>query len=280
MMMRMLIALATVVLLAAPGPAVAQEDVEGSKDHPMLSRYPGYFINGYDAQDFAPHEFSLPDSTRNVEGRYWRIEYALKEDAKKAGPLQIGRNYLNALTPRGGVKLLEDFDAGGGTLTVRLPAAGKNIWVEVYVTNSGESYSLTIVEEAGLEQKVEFTAAELSRLLNEKGSVTLHGILFDTGKATIKPDSGAVLAQVGELLTADATLKLEIQGHTDNVGAKPANLKLSEDRAAAVRDHLLKTFSIAPFRLTTAGFGDTKPVADNRTEGGRAQNRRVELVKK
>ena len=79
---------------------------------------------------------------------------------------------------------------------------------------------------------------------------------------------------------ADAELKLEIQGHTDNVGAAAANLKLSQDRAAAVKAYLVQTFGVAADRLTTAGLGDTKPIADNATDAGRAQNRRVELVEK
>ena len=204
----------------------------------------------------------------------------MKEGAKSASPLQLSRNYANALAPRGGVKVFENIDTTGGTATLRLPAGGKNIWVEVSISNGGGAYSLTVVEEAGMEQQVEFTEAELARALNEKGSVALYGVLFDTGKATIKPESAAILASVGGLLKADASLRLEIRGHTDNVGAPAANQKLSEERAAAVKAYLVKAFTIAADRLTTAGFGDTKPVADNTGEKGRAQNRRVELVKK
>ena len=79
---------------------------------------------------------------------------------------------------------------------------------------------------------------------------------------------------------SDAALKLEIQGHTDNVGGAAANLKLSQDRAAAVKAYLVQTHGVAADRLTTAGLGDTKPIADNGSEDGRAKNRRVELVKK
>ena len=85
---------------------------------------------------------------------------------------------------------------------------------------------------------------------------------------------------MGELLKSEAGLKLEIQGHTDNVGAPATNLKLSQDRAAAVKAYLVQTFGIAADRLTTSGFGDTKPVGSNTTDDGRAKNRRVELVKK
>lgn len=279
--MRARTGLVVVGLLCATIQVHAQEtDVAGSKDHPMVSRFPGYYISDYDAQDFGSHEFSVGQGEQRVEGRYWKIEYMLKEGAKKGGPLEIGRNYASTFTQRGGQKVLEDLDSGGGRLTARMPAGGKNIWLEVAVTDGGQLYTLTIVEEAALVQQVEFTAMELAKQLNEKGSVALHGILFDTGKATIKPESKAALAPIGELLKNDAALKLEIQGHTDNVGAAAANLKLSQDRAAAVKAYAVSTFSIAQDRLTTAGFGDTKPVGDNKTEAGRTQNRRVELVKK
>jgi outer membrane protein OmpA-like peptidoglycan-associated protein len=279
--MRFLLAIAAAALVAAPAPALAQQDEEACKDHPMLSRFPGYYISECAAQDFSTYGFTVAEDTeKNVEGRYWKISYWLKDGAKSASPVQLSRNYANALAPRGGVKVFENVDAAGGTATLRLPAGGKNLWIEVSVSNGGEAYALTIVEEAGMEQKVEFTAAELADALRAKGSVALHGILFDTGKATIRPESAVVLAQVGDLLKSDAALRLEIAGHTDNVGTKASNQKLSEDRAAAVKAYLVKTFAIAADRLTTAGFGDSKPVADNATEGGRAQNRRVELVKR
>jgi OOP family OmpA-OmpF porin len=267
------------VLLGTPSIGRGQ-DVEGSKDHPMFSRMPGYQITEYEAQDFSAYEFRTEPEKR-VEGRYWQISYEIKEGAKKAGPIQIGRNYTDPIVKRGGQKLSEDLDAGGGSTVARLPvAAGKNLWLEIDVSNDGEMYELTVVEEAGLKQDVEFTAAELSNQLATAGTVSLHGILFDTGRATIKPESAATLETVADVLKQDPALKLEIRGHTDNVGAPAANLKLSQDRAAAVKAHLVQTAGVAADRLSTAGFGDTKPVADNTTEQGRAQNRRVELAKR
>ncbi len=266
-------------------PVIAQEeeaDVEGSKDHPMLTRMPNYFIVDYADQEFSTYEFRMdPDSNqmKTVEGHYWRIEYTRKESAKAAAPLQIVRNYTSALARQGGVKVYEFANASSGGALVRLPVSGKNIWIEITPIWDGDKYSLNIVEEAGMRQDVEFTAGQLSQMLKEKGSVVLRGILFDTGKATIKAESEGILKEVAQALSEDESLNVEIQGHTDNVGSKPANLKLSQDRAAAVKAHLVKQ-GIADTRLTTQGFGDMKPVADNATEDGRAQNRRVELVRK
>jgi len=266
-------------LLAACTPCAAQTDVEDSHDHPMFSRLPGYFISEYDAQDFSAFDFDL-EPARKVEGRYWRIQYEMTEGARKVGPLQIARNHTDLFVKRGGTRLLEDVDSGGGTTIATLPAGGKTIWAQLEIYNSGEMFSLTVVEEAGMEQRVEFTAMELATTLKEKGSVALHNILFDTGKATLKPESAAPLATVGELLKNDPVLELEIQGHTDSLGNAAANLKLSKDRAASVRIYLIETLGLAPERLTIAGFGDTRPIGDNSTDAGRAENRRVELVRK
>jgi outer membrane protein OmpA-like peptidoglycan-associated protein len=125
----------------------------------------------------------------------------------------------------------------------------------------------------------EVTVAGLAKALGEEGSAIVRGIRFEHGTATITPESAAVLAVVGDVLRGDASLRLEIQGHTDNVGAQATNLRVSQAQAAAVRDYLIKTFGVAPDRLTAIGFGDTRPVAANSTENGRAQNRRVELVR-
>ena len=133
---------------------------------------------------------------------------------------------------------------------------------------------------AWTQQKAEFTAVALALALQEKGTVAVHQILFDAGKATIMPESGVTLASIGELLQSDVTLNVEIRGHTDNLGAPSVNLRLSRDRAAAVKIYLVQNLGIAAERLTTSGFGDTKPVASNATENGRAQNRRIEFVKK
>jgi len=269
------------VLLVWPYTATAQDATH--KDHPRFSGMPNYVIGNDDVQDFGAFDFAMGPGNpqKHVEGKYWKIDYGIKEGQRKAGPFQIGRNYTALLTAKAGTKIFEDLNAGGGTTTGTMPIGnGRTLWLQVDIANSGEIYSLTIVEEGEMAQEVEFTAGDLADALKTKGSIAVHNILFDTGKATIKPESAGVLGVIADVLKCDETLKIEIQGHTDNVGTAPANLKLSQDRAAAVKAYLVQTGGIAAARLTTAGLGDTKPIGDNKTEEGRGQNRRVELVKK
>lgn len=276
--------IAAALLLAAISavPAFAQEDAEGARDHPLLARLAGFYLSDADVQEFAPYDFTVEDGTeKKVEGRYWRLSYWLKEGAKNPGALAISRNYSNALVAKKGRKIYEHVDAGGGTATTSLPLGdGRTLWVETSISNSGETYTLTIVEEAAMTQQVEITADWLAEQLAKTGSVALEGITFDTGKAVIRAESKAVLDQIGALLARDAALRLEIQGHTDNIGAPTANLTLSQQRAEAVKKYLVDTHGVAAARLTTSGFGDTRPVADNSTDAGRAKNRRVELHRK
>lgn len=122
-------------------------------------------------------------------------------------------------------------------------------------------------------------AGELRKGLAASGRARLYGILFDTDSARIRPESLATLDEVTKMLAAEAGWQILIEGHTDASGAAAHNQTLSEQRAASVREYLVGK-GIAATRLSTAGFGASKPVADNATELGRAQNRRVELVRR
>ena len=102
---------------------------------------------------------------------------------------------------------------------------------------------------------------------------------FDTDQATLRPDARPTLAEVLKLLQQSPALRLAVQGHTDNAGTPAHNQRLSGARAAAVVAALVAG-GTAPDRLQAAGFGQTRPVADNATAAGRAQNRRVELVQR
>ena len=107
--------------------------------------------------------------------------------------------------------------------------------------------------------------------------VNMSDVLFDFNKYTLKPEAREKLAKVSGILLAYPNLKLQVEGYTDNIGSDEYNQKLSEERADSVRDYLVSQ-SVADSNVTAAGYGKTHPVADNSTNSGRAQNRRVELV--
>lgn len=122
-------------------------------------------------------------------------------------------------------------------------------------------------------------ARALSERLQDHGRVEVYGIYFDFDKATIRPESERAIADIAGVLQENPGWKLRIEGHTDNIGGEGYNLELSSRRAAAVKAALVDRHRISADRLTTDGLGAGKPKASNETLSGRAQNRRVELVR-
>jgi outer membrane protein OmpA-like peptidoglycan-associated protein len=120
--------------------------------------------------------------------------------------------------------------------------------------------------------------AAMEQALNTLGRYDHYGIHFDFGKASIRPATESMIADIAVTLKNNSTWKLKINGHTDSIGGESANLLLSEERAAAVKVALVNR-GISPDRLQTAGLGERQPKGDNETLQGRALNRRVELVR-
>jgi outer membrane protein OmpA-like peptidoglycan-associated protein len=112
----------------------------------------------------------------------------------------------------------------------------------------------------------------------DTGVFSTTEIVFETGKADIKPQSEEVLGKVGAFLTAHNEIKVEVGGHTDAQGSEANNQTLSEKRSAAVVEYLRAKFpGIQSDQLTSKGYGESKPIASNDTADGRSQNRRVEF---
>jgi len=182
----------------------------------------------------------------------------------------------------------------GGTPTLRVMADGEHVKVfldEKRVANIpqvdlGRSSTVYFVIADATDENPMFVGpiriaaggADLYDKLVEKGRVATQGIYFDVDSDVIQPQSTPTLSEIGDMLQKHEDMRIAIEGHTDSQGADDYNMELSDRRAAAVVGFLVEEYGIDPGRLESAGFGETKPVGDNESKEGRAQNRRVELV--
>jgi OOP family OmpA-OmpF porin len=268
---------ATLCLLHLPvATALEQKDSRGCQDHPAFTRMPGSWIHSCLEKDFDAHTFTTgKGKTVTVEGHTWQLRYYPQASAKsKPSELQILRNFENAVRGLGGTVV----NAEKSRETLHLVKDGKELWVEVWAEFTGK-YGLFIVEKQVMAQDVVANADAFAGNLKATGHAAVYGLLFDTGKAELKPESEKTLGEISKLLKADPVLKLHVVGHTDSVGSVEANLKLSQERAEAVLQALVRSQGIAADRLRPFGNGPFAPVASNDAEEGRSMNRRVELVK-
>jgi OOP family OmpA-OmpF porin len=276
MFKRVSLSLVSALLLLSPAWAV-QEDREGSKDHPLLTRMPNFYISEYEEKEFDTHEFEVgSDKYSTVEGHKWIIGYSLKEGAKAPGMIQVVRNYENAIKKIGGT-VLYDTDH---TASLKLEKQSKEIWVDVHVFSDAYDYKLTIIEKEAMKQDVEANAPAWLSEISATGHAAVYGIYFDTDQADIKPESEPALKEIASLLRNNPALNLYVVGHTDSTGELAHNMNLSEARAKAVMNELVSQYGIAASRLKAYGVGPLAPVASNKDEEGRAKNRRVELVER
>ena len=245
------------------------QDAAGCKDSSLIGRFPGSIITACKDKADDKFTFTLDKGQRkDVEGEFHQINYKFPNAASKA---QVVRN-LNTALRRAGYTMV--YDSGDyGDFTGHM---GKT-WIQIEIGGSGGILE-TIVVETELTQDVVANAAALSSGLAGSGHAVVNGILFDTGKAEVKPESAPALEEVAKLLKQDAKLKLYVVGHTDNVGSLAANMDLSKRRAAAVVQLLITQYGTTADRLQPYGDGPYAPLASNDTEDGRTVNRRVEVV--
>lgn len=266
------------VVVVEPRPFVATLTQPSGSDYKLLGHMPNY------AADAAPEKRNYDQATFRVQdgddskdvkaqGAFFEVNYTVKPGAQLSSSLETQLNYRDALKKLG-AQLVYTSD---GDTDARLIHDGQTIWV--HVESGREMYTtVTVIEEKPFQASFKpAQASELKTALDKDGHVALY-INFDFDKATLRPDSAPVIAQVVALLKANPDLKLSIVGNTDNVGGHDYNTKLSQERAAAVVATLVKD-GIAADRLASSGNGPDKPVASNDTSEGRAKNRRVELVK-
>jgi outer membrane protein OmpA-like peptidoglycan-associated protein len=287
--------------------ALAAGDVKGSADHPLLSRFPGAVIVQY--LQAAYDEYELPlgkhlgkkqgfERSQKVAGKVTKLEYVVPAGHSV---LEVFENYREAIANAGfeplytcvnkpdcGGDLGEYMGASWYSDSRYLAAKGGDqaapTYVALFVHKRGSAPEIgvfqNIIESKPMKtgQVTAGSAADISRALDAQGKFALYGLYFDTGKAVLKPESDAALEQVALVLKGSPSLALFVVGHTDSTGQVAANVDLSERRAEAAVKALVDRYGIAANRLTAKGVGPFAPVGPNRTEDGRAKNRRVELV--
>lgn len=265
-----------VLSLGLASASFAAGDKPGCKDHPLFpTRLPSYEFIDCKTVEFDGYDFYEPKGKRHhEEGKFTYLAYRVEKGQPEQSGLAVVRNYENALTKIGGTVVNSDSTRW---MNGKVVVEGKEIWVQVEKGNGG--IWLRLIEKQAMEQHIVADAASFGDDLKSSGHVAVYGILFDTGKSVLKPESTPALEEVAKLLKADAALKVWVVGHTDAVGKVDENMKLAQARAEAVVAALSTTHGISAARLKGYGVGPLTPVASNDTDEGRAKNRRVELVK-
>jgi outer membrane protein OmpA-like peptidoglycan-associated protein len=247
--------------LTLPAPAATPEKIATDKgDFPYLPPLPGskFHNGGWDNTPYRVQPRGADQAEVVANGTLYR-----NYDFPEISNVLLTTAYRDALTKGGWVIVQE----GSSVIRAHYAQRGRNIWAMVSPNGPG-MYTLNVAD-AGM--------VDLGANLAKACHVALYGVLFDFNKSTLQPSSDAVLQPVAKMMAADKTLKLEVQGHTDNVGNDAYNQTLSEARAKAVVTWLTQ-HGVAADRLTAKGYGKTKPVADNGSDDGRAKNRRVEIA--
>ena len=295
----------------------AAVDIKGSRDNPLVSRYEGATIVRYSQEKFDEYTLLLgrpkgrePGEHQVVEGRVTKIRYQID---KERTTLEVFKNYEQALSDSGFGTLFscKNKECGGRDfslvvmpydavmsdnhedqrfLAAKLARPEGTAYVSLYVVKAynigGPKHNnvyvqLDIIETTEMETGMVTVDAEaMGKGIDAEGHIAIYGIYFDTDSDRIKPDSRPALAEITGLLNLRPDLKLLVVGHTDNVGTLQYNMELSRRRAESVVKALVDDHGIDGARLAPAGVGFLAPVAANRDDGGRAMNRRVELVER
>jgi outer membrane protein OmpA-like peptidoglycan-associated protein len=244
--------------LAAPA-ATPEKIATDQGDFPYLAPLPGskFHRGGWDNTPFRVQPSGAEQAEMVANGTLYR-----NYDLPGISNVLLTTAYRDALA-KGGWAIVQE---GAAVIRAHYAQRGRNIWAMISPNPGG--YDLNVAD-AGL--------VDLRPNLAKACHVAIYGVLFDFNKSTLQPASDAALQPVANLMSTDQMLKLEVQGHTDNVGNDAYNQTLSTARAKAVVTWLMQ-HGVPADRLTAKGYGKTKPVADNGSDEGRARNRRVEIA--
>lgn len=245
--------------------------------------------------------FPLNGIMTPVEGKLWKSNIVVKSGSSDEWSLPyFEKSYDEAIKAAGGVKVFdgeisnEEYDRYKNQATYlgedgSIGYTGQNIKVyvirradggDVYIQLTGNTASgyLNILQKEPFKQTITMLKSDqIQKELTEKGKAVLH-INFDVDKATLQANGKEAVNEIAKVLAADKSLKIAVNGYTDNTGDEKHNLELSKQRALTVKNELISK-GIAANRLTSEGFGSKNPIAQNTSEETKAQNRRVELVK-
>jgi outer membrane protein OmpA-like peptidoglycan-associated protein len=237
-----------------------------------------YLTDNCKYSEFGSYDFTVDRGARSIkkEGVYREVWFRKKEDNNRTvSGLQILQNHVNAIKAVGG-EVVKESDGS----VLKTTYNGKELWIYVnsntYSTDL-DNYGIISIEVDVMKQEV--SAQDIKGTIGSQGKIALYGILFDTGKSDIKPESEKTISSVAAYLKENPEVNVYIVGHTDNVGEYAMNQNLSKSRGEAVKNYLVSKYGISATRLAGDGVGSVCPVTSNDTEEGRTLNRRVEIVK-
>src|SRR5271157_3920888 len=249
-----------------PTPSATPEPVNPAKgDFPWLGPLPGSKFSR-STLDTAPFYVDIKGASESelVASSSIIKAYYAPPDGLSNSLFRVA--YHDALTAAGWT-IVDERMGSDVIISAHFTKNGRNLWASLH---KNDTFDIRVAD-AGAVNK------NMGSDLKTNCHVAVYGVLFDFNKSTLQPASDPVLQQILDLLKKSPKLKIEVQGHTDNVGGDAYNQTLSESRAKAIVTWLTQ-HGIAGDRLTAKGFGKTRPIADNATDAGRAKNRRVEIA--
>jgi outer membrane protein OmpA-like peptidoglycan-associated protein len=261
----------------------AQEniDADNCKDHLFFNRIEKFYISEC-KQNYNEYEFTIgEDKTQTFEGTVTEIQYSYSgpDEPNLPSKLQVVKNYESAILKMGGKKIYSSTLENGGFTgaTFYFKKDGSEYWLGIYnlKNNPVNEFTFILLKKEVMIQEIK--GNEMFDKINGNESLILY-ITFETGKSTIKIESQSIINELYKMLVENPTLNIVIEGHTDDVGNSTTNKILSKQRAENLKNELnIKGISLE--RISTVGYGQEKPIADNKLEEGRAKNRRVVIRK-
>jgi outer membrane protein OmpA-like peptidoglycan-associated protein len=274
--------LLTILMSGAAFVSFAQQDDAGclQKNLPLFTPFDGFYVTDYcKYSEFHAYEFTIDRGARSIkkEGIYREIWLRKKDDnTRTVSGLQILQNHARAIQAVGG-EVVAESDGSVFKTTFQ----GKELWLYInantYSSNL-DNYGIISIQVDPMKQEV--SALDIKGSMDSQGKILLYGILFETGKSDIKPESEKAINTLATYLHQNPEISVYIVGHTDNAGDFTMNQKLSKSRSESVKNRLIAQYHISATRITCDGVGSLCPVTANDTEENRALNRRVEIVKR